>query len=92
MRLTGSALVIGSSSILHLIHIGAVALGLHLVAGNEPQVRGVDAVPKPATIHRPVGEHVAEVAFPKGRADLGPDHPMRRVAQLVDTGDLNRLG
>src|SRR3546814_12347313 len=59
---------------LHLVEIGAIALGLHSVAGNEAQGRGVDAVAKPAAVLRAIGEHMAEVAGALRRAHLGAEH------------------
>src|SRR3546814_20483042 len=68
---------------LHLVEIGAIALGLHSVAGNEAQGRGVDAVAKPAAVLRAIGEHMAEVAVAVRPSHPGAEHAMLDVLHLV---------
>src|SRR3546814_11482896 len=77
---------------LHLVEIGAIALGLQSVAGNEAQGRGVDAVAKPAAVLRAIGEHMAEVAVAMRRAHLGADRATRAVLKLVHVGRHDRPG
>src|SRR5262249_22466082 len=78
-------------NLLNLIEIFAVALPLHLVAVDEPERRGIDAVAQATAISRAIREHVAEVAVAMGRSNLGPDHPMGGVRQLVDVCGNDRL-
>src|SRR5262249_38284734 len=80
-----------SSDILHLVEIGAVALGLHPVAMDEPERSRVDAIAHAPAIPRPVVEDVAEVAVAEFRTHLGADHAMRLVGQLLHIGGLDRL-
>lgn len=49
-------------NLLNLIEIFAVALALHVVAMDEPERRGIDAVAKATAISRAIREDVAEVA------------------------------
>src|SRR5262245_33092603 len=69
----------------------AVALVLQSGDGDEPQRRAVDAVAQTAGA-RAVREEVAEVAFPVPAADLGANHPVRRVGVLDHVGWLQRSG
>ena len=70
--------------------VGAVALALEVVERDEAQRRGVDAVAQAARLGRAVGEHVAEVAVPVGRTDLGPDHAVAGVRVLHHVARLDR--
>src|SRR5262252_4239812 len=79
-------------NVLNLIEIFAVTFALHVVAMDEPERRGIDAVAQAASISRAIREDVAEVAVAVGRPDLGPDHPMGGVPQLVDVCGNDRLG
>jgi hypothetical protein len=54
------------SNLLNLIEIFAVALALHVVATDEPERRGIDAVAKATAISRAIREDVAEVAVAVG--------------------------
>ena len=58
-------------NLLNLIEIFAVALALHVVAMNEPERRGIDAVAQATAISRAIREDVAEVAVAVG--DLPPE-------------------
>src|SRR4051812_35865983 len=80
------------SNLLNLIEIFAVALALHIVAMDEPERRGIDAVAQATAISGAVVEDVAEVAVAVGRSDLGPGHPMGGVPQLVDVCGNDGLG
>src|SRR6185503_20932777 len=80
-----------ATDVLHLLQVCAVPLGLHVVAVDEAQRGGVDAVAQPAAVLGPVVEDVAEVAVAVRRADLRADHPVRGVPQLVDVRGLDGL-
>src|SRR6185312_15146804 len=80
------------SDILDLAQIGAIAFGLHLVLGDETQRRRVDAVAQAAAIPGAIREHMAQMAVAVGGADLGADHAVRTVAQLVHHLGVDRLG
>src|SRR5437588_5183541 len=69
-----------SFSLLHLVEIGAIAFGLHIVAVDEPQRGGIDAVTQAAAIPRAVGDDVAEMAVAVGRTYLRADHAVRAVS------------
>src|SRR5262249_35441458 len=75
------------SPILHLIEISPVALPFHVVAMDEAQRGGVDAVTQAATILGAIGEDMAEMAVAVGRAD----HAVRSVAQFLDVSRLDWL-
>ena len=81
-----------SSDILHLIQISPVALGLHVVAMDEPQRGRVDAIAQAASIRRAIGKDVTEMAVAMRRTHLGADHAVGGVPQFVDVGGLDRLG
>jgi hypothetical protein len=74
-------------NLLNLIEIFAVALAPHVVAMDEPERRGIDAVAQATAINRAVREEVAEVAVAVSRPNLGPDHPVRGVPQLIDVAE-----
>jgi hypothetical protein len=52
--------------LLNLIEIFAVALALHVIAMDEPERRGIDAVAQATAISRAIWEDVAEVAVAVG--------------------------
>jgi hypothetical protein len=72
--------------ILHLVEIVAVAFSLHVVAMDEPQGRGVDAVAQTRPGRGAVGKDVAQMAVAMGGAHLRPDHAEADVTQLDDMG------
>jgi hypothetical protein len=49
-------------NLLNPIEIFTVALALHVVAMDEPERRGIDAVAQATAISRAIREYVAEVA------------------------------
>jgi hypothetical protein len=53
-----------------LIEISSVTLRFHIIAMDEAQRGGVDAVAQAAAILGAIGEDVAEMAVAMGRADL----------------------
>ena len=53
-------------NLLNLIEIFAVALALHVVAMDEPERRGIDAVAQATAISGAIREDVAEVAVAVG--------------------------
>jgi hypothetical protein len=53
-------------NLLNLIEIFAVALALHIVAMDEPERRGIDAVAQATAISGAIWEDVAEVAVAVG--------------------------
>src|SRR3546814_10760151 len=73
-----------SPRILHLPKIISIPGRLHLLPRHEPQRRRVDAIPQHAHLARAVIEHVPQVAVAVHRKHLGADHPVRRIAHLVD--------
>ena len=75
-----------SSDVLHLVQVGRIALGLHVVAMDEPKRRRVDAIAQSAAVLRPVRKYMAEMAVAVRRAHLGARHSVRRVADFVDVG------
>jgi hypothetical protein len=50
----------------NLIEIFAVALAFHVVAMDEPERRGIDAVAQASPIRRTIREDVAEMAVAVG--------------------------
>src|SRR5512133_582824 len=46
----------------HLVQVGRIALGLHVVAMDEPKRSRVDAVAQSATVLRPVRKYMTEMA------------------------------
>jgi hypothetical protein len=53
-------------NLLNLVEIFTVALALHVVAMDEPERRGIDAVAQATAISRAIREDVAEVAVAVG--------------------------
>src|SRR5437773_12462269 len=72
-----------SSDVLHLVQVGRIALGLHVVAMDEPKRRRVDAIAQSAAVLRPVRKYMAEMAVAVRRAHLGAGRSVRRVADFV---------
>ena len=69
-----------------------IALGLHLLAMDEPKSRGVDAIAQPAAVLRPVRKYMTEMAVAVRRSHLGARHGVRRVADFVDVGRVDGPG
>ena len=77
-----------SSDVLHLVQVGRIALGLHVVAMDEPKRRRVDAVAQSAAVLRPVRKYMAEMAVAVRRAHLGA----RVIACVVSRTSLTLAG
>src|SRR5262245_53555047 len=71
-------------AVLHLVQVTRVTLGLHVVAGNEAQRRGVDAVAQAAAVLGAVGKDMTQMAVAMRRAHLGAAFPGIRA--LVHVG------
>src|SRR5262249_5594619 len=81
-----------STSVLHLIQVSSIALGLHVIATDEPQRGRVDTISHAASIRWPIGENVPEMAVAVRRSHLRAGHAVGGILQFVDIGRLDRLG
>src|SRR5262245_63917064 len=77
-------------AVLHLAQVTRITLGLHVVAGNEAQRRGVDAVAQSAAVLGAVGKDMTQMAVAVRRAHLGAAFP--RIRALVHVVSIDRLG
>src|SRR5262249_34830252 len=74
------------------LSIGAVALALELIKGNESQGGGVDAIAQSAFLARAVWEDMTEMAVAMTGANLSPNHVMAGVSLLDHIFRLDRPG
>ena len=74
-----------SSDVLHLVQVGR-ALGLHVVAMDEPKRRRVDAIAQSAAVLRPVRKYMAE------RTSMPPSMASRHSFTLAGSIGLVKLG
>ena len=79
----------------HLVYVISIALGLHIVAMDEPQRGRVDAIAQSAAVARPVGKYVPEMAVAVRRAHLvraAPCEVSRSSLMLSGSMGLVKLG
>jgi hypothetical protein len=69
----------------------AITFGLHVIAVNEAQRSRVDAVAQTTTVSGTIGEHMSQMAVSMSRANLGANHTVTGITQLIDIQRLDRL-